>query len=95
MMLENVKVEMHSTLQIKFPEIAREWDVERNNPLLPGDVGHGSTRKVFWICPRGHSYEARIDHRTIMKSGCPYCAKKKPLVGFNDLATIYPDIASE
>ena len=86
---------LKNSLQSDFPEIAKEWDFEKNAPLLPDAVGHGSTKKVFWICKKGHSYEARVDHRTIMKSGCPYCAGKKPLAGLNDLATVYPDIASE
>ena len=69
--------------------------MEKNAPHLPNAIGHGSIKKVSWICPRGHSYEARIDHRTIMKPGCPYCAGKKAFAGFNDLATLYPDIARE
>ena len=77
------------------PSIAREWDYKKNGQLNPDTIGHGSTKKVFWICPEGHSYQARIDHRTIMHSGCPYCAGKLPIVGQNDLATLYPDIAKE
>ena len=83
------------SLQDKYPEIAAQWDHERNAPLKPDQVGFGSTKKVYWICPRGHSYQSRIDHRTVMRSGCPYCSNKKPIVGENDLLTLYPEIASE
>ncbi|MBP5154542.1 MAG: zinc-ribbon domain-containing protein [Lachnospiraceae bacterium] len=83
------------SLQDKYPEIAAQWDHERNAPLEPDQVGFGSTKKVYWICPRGHSYQSRIDHRTVMRSGCPYCSNKKPIVGENDLLTLYPEIASE
>ena len=86
---------MENSLEKLFPEIAREWDFEKNAPLRPDSVGHGSTKKVYWICSRGHSYQARIDHRTIMHSGCPYCSGKRPVPGENDLKTIYPDIAAE
>ena len=30
-----------------------------------------------------------------MKSGCPICANKEVLVGYNDLQTLYPSIAKE
>jgi very-short-patch-repair endonuclease len=30
-----------------------------------------------------------------MKSGCPYCAHKKPFPGETDLGTVYPEIAAE
>ena len=86
--------EMNS-LESLFPDIAAEWDHEKNAPLTPDSVGHGSTKRVYWICPKGHSYPARIDHRTIMHSGCPYCAGKLPVKGENDLKTVYPDIAEE
>lgn len=28
-------------------------------------------------------------------SGCPYCAGRKVLPGFNDLETLYPDVAAQ
>ncbi|MBR0157763.1 MAG: zinc-ribbon domain-containing protein [Clostridia bacterium] len=83
------------SLEKHSPDIAKEWDYERNSPLRPDQVGHGSTKKVFWICAKGHSYEARIDHRTIMHSGCPYCGGKRVIKGQNDLLTVFPDVAAE
>lgn len=83
------------SLEKHSPDIAEEWDYERNSPLRPDQVGHGSTKKVFWICAKGHSYEARIDHRTIMHSGCPYCGGKRVIKGQNDLLTVFPDVAAE
>lgn len=78
-----------------FPEIAAEWDQEKNGDLSPQDVRPGSNKKVWWLCEKGHSYQARIDQRTIKKTGCPYCAGKAVLPGYNDLATKYPAIAKE
>ena len=31
----------------------------------------------------------------INKTGCPYCSHNKVLAGFNDLATLLPDVAAE
>ena len=77
------------------PDIANEWDYQKNEGLTPFDVSHGSTKKVWWLCEKGHSYFARIDHRCIMKSGCPYCHHRKVKTGETDLATLYPEIAQE
>ena len=50
--------------------------------------------KVYCICENGHSLEARIADR-VRGNGCPYCAGKIPIVGINDLATMYPKLAKE
>ena len=52
-------------------------------------------KKVIWRCEKGHEWEAAVKSRTINKTGCPYCSHNKVLAGFNDLATLLPDIAAE
>ena len=86
---------MKQNLTETHPQIAAEWDYEINGDLLPSDVSKGMTKEVYWKCPNGHSYPARIDHRCSMKSGCPFCAHKKPYLGETDLVTVYPEIAAE
>lgn len=84
------------TLAEHSPEIALEWDYEKNYPKTPDKIGHGSTKYCWWICPKGHpSYLTRVDHRTLDGSGCPCCAGTKPIPGETDLATVFPDIANE
>ena len=51
-------------------------------------------KKAWWICEKGHEWEAVIGSR-ISGVGCPYCANKKVLKGYNDLATIDPELAKE
>ncbi|MBR6522406.1 MAG: zinc-ribbon domain-containing protein [Oscillospiraceae bacterium] len=79
----------------KFPEIASQWHPSKNEGLLPEEVTAFSSKKVWWICPKGHDYFAMIRNRTREKSGCPYCEGRKVLAGFNDLATVNPDIAAQ
>lgn len=57
-------------------------------------VHSGSHSKVRWRCKSGHEYEAVVKSR-VAGSGCPYCANKAVLAGFNDLATLRPDLAAE
>jgi DNA-directed RNA polymerase subunit RPC12/RpoP len=75
------------------PEIAAEWDYSKNL-LKPDEVKAGCNKKAWWICPRGHSYDAVINSRR-QGAGCPYCSGQRVLSGFNDLASLYPKIAED
>jgi hypothetical protein len=61
----------------------------------PEEYVAGSSEKVNWICPLKHEYEASIVNRTSRGTGCPVCANKVVLVGFNDIATTHPKLAKE
>ena len=78
-------------------DIAAEWDNEKNYPLTAQNVMKGSHKgkKYWWICPKGHSYDQQIDKRTRRGYDCPVCSGHKVLKGFNDLATVMPEIANE
>jgi hypothetical protein len=82
-------------LQTSHPEIAFYWDKSSNGTLTPSDVNAGSHRKVFWLCEKEHSYSSTVDHQTRDQTGCPYCAFRKLLKGFNDLASQDPLVSSE
>ena len=78
-----------------YPELAEQWNYDRNGALTPWDVTIGSGKKVWWKCSLGHEWEATIGSRTYQSNGCPYCAGKKAWPGFNDLASQRPDLAAE
>ena len=83
-------------LASQYPELAEEWDCSKNGDLKPTDVTHGTSKKVWWQCKKyHHSWQAIIANRTLHRQGCPYCAGRKALEGFNDLVTTDPDIANE
>ena len=84
-----------TSLAAEYPSIAKEWDAAKNVPLLPTQVISGTRRKVWWRCPKGHSYRAVIAQRVQRGDGCPYCANRKVLPGFNDLATAAPLVAKQ
>ena len=75
------------------PLLAKQWS--KKNKIKPTEVSIGSHKKVIWRCEKGHEWEAAVKSRTINKTGCPYCSHNKVLAGFNDLATLLPDIATE
>ena len=79
-----------------YPEIAKEWHPTKNGDLKPTDVGAKISKNIWWICSKGHEYKASLNNRCKPKgTNCPYCANQKLLVGFNDLATVRPDLARE
>jgi len=78
------------------PKLCEEWHYERNKPLLPSNFPQGSGRKVWWICDKGHEWEAVIGTRarTNQPSGCPYCSGQK--IGLdNNLAVLNPLLAKQ
>lgn len=77
-----------------YPALAQEWAKERNGDLTPETCSPASNRKVWWCCPLGHAYQATVAARTAQGSGCPYCAGRRVLPGFNDLATLEPRVAA-
>ncbi len=79
----------YNDLSTTHPEIAKEangWD--------PSTVISGAQRRFSWRCQFGHEWVADIQSRKL-GSGCPICAGKSVLVGFNDLATTKPEIAAQ
>lgn len=73
------------------PDLAKNWNYEKNGDLKPSDIAAGSNRKVWWKCEKGHEWEASLNNVSRGKR-CPYCANLKVWPGFNDLASQYPDI---
>ena len=76
------------------PQLALEWNQEKNGDLIPEKVTCGSNIKVWWKCKEGHEWEAVIASRS-SGVGCPYCASRKIDKGFNDLESKCPDVAKE
>ena len=78
-------------LATTHPDIAIEaldWDSTT--------VNAGSNLKKKWKCSLGHSWMAAPNSRTgPNRSGCPVCANKEVLVGYNDLETVNPELAQQ
>ena len=78
-----------------YPKLASEWDYALNCDLLPEQVSAKSARKVWWKCRNcGENWQATISSRATGR-GCPYDSGRRPIPGKTDLATVYPELASE
>ena len=88
--------EKENSIMTKYPEIAKEWNYEKNGELTPYDVMPNSTKKVWWIgndC--GHVWETTVQTRT-SGSNCPYCSPYQSKVCQNNcLATLNPILSKE
>lgn len=56
-------------------ELAKEWNYRKNGNLTPNDILPNSSKKVWWICEKGHEWIADPHHRNNGR-GCPKCAKR-------------------
>lgn len=78
----------------EYPALMKQWDFEKN-VLIPEKTAAATHKFAWWLCERGHSWDAMIKNRVLADSGCPVCASKKVLPGFNDLRTTEPRLADE
>lgn len=76
------------------PDLAKEWDTVKNGSIKANMVAPHSDKKVYWLCKHGHSYQSTIKSRT-QGHGCLICSGKQVQKGYNDLASINPDLAAE
>lgn len=82
-------------LATKAPHLIQEWDWEANGELTPQTVTASRREKLNWKCSLGHTWKATAHSRASRNSNCPYCTNKTLLIGFNDLATLFPSLLSE
>jgi hypothetical protein len=89
------RVSVTNNLEALFPEVAGQWHSTKNGELTPGQVVAGSSKKVWWKCPKGsdHEWEAAPASR-IHGTGCPFCAGYAVSIT-NSLSSLYPEVAKQ
>ena len=75
-------------------KLIKEWNYEKNKNINPEFIPKTSGKKVWWLCNKGHEWEAIVNSRN-RGNGCPYCSNQKLLKGYNDLSTTNPKLAKE
>ena len=82
------------SLADRFPEISRQWHPAKNEGNSPKYLRPKSNKKVWWICNKGHEWQASPLNRTYGR-GCPYCATGHKICADNSLVTTTPDVARQ
>ena len=72
----NRRLNKENCLKTNKPLIAGEWHPVKNGDLKPEDVVPGSNKRIWWLCVKGHEWQATISVRTVDNTGCPYCVQK-------------------
>ena len=77
-------------LDVTHPELVGQLDRDRNPGVEPARVTAGSQRRLWWRCPAGHVWQARVSSRAA-GAGCPTCAGRHPA----GITTTHPDLAAQ
>lgn len=65
-------VEYSESFEAKFPDLAKEWDNEKND-IKPSEVMPNSHKRVHWKCAEGHMWKVQVYNRS-RGSDCPGCS---------------------
>lgn len=92
----------HNDICTVMPEMAKDWNYERNGNLRPEMFTVGSEKSVWWKCPlcgyewKGIIYGRKRSYDTKQKAvSCPACEGKDIWKGHNDLMSLNPLLANE
>ena len=90
-----MKPPKNKSLAFLNPEVAEQWDYDKNKGISPKDVFAKSGKKFHWTCKKGedHKWEATVDSRWRNK-GCPYCSNQR-LSESQTLAYLFPELLDE
>lgn len=69
------RVTKESSLLVTHPELSKEWNYSKNGKLSPDSVFYGTQKIYWWICSKGHEWEASPNNRSRGRN-CPYCNNK-------------------
>lgn len=87
-----------NSLAETHPDIAAQWDTEKNGALSPYNFTHGSKYRAFWLCQNGHSHRLTINAKATLfgsgTKGCKYCSGRTRTPE-NCLLTTHPDVAKD
>jgi hypothetical protein len=72
----NSSIRLHRNLIVSHPEILKEWDFSKNI-VLPENLSPGSVTKVWWLCPKQHSWLCSVSDKIKRKFKCYVCSKRR------------------
>jgi len=75
------------------PALAAQLHPTKNGKRTADSIVAGTSHYLWWLCAEGHGLKATGDNRLRQDAGCPYCGNRKVWPGFNDMASVRPDLA--
>lgn len=93
--MARIQVTGENCLAILRPDIAAQWHPTKNEGLTPNMVRVKGVAPLWWICEKGHEWQAPVSAR-VAGLGCPVCLEiGKYIRGKNDLLTLCSGIAAQ
>ena len=76
-----------------YPKLEKIWDFEGNKGIRPETISFESAHQYSFICQKGHHWVEGLPAVINSNFTCAICEGRKPLLGFNTLQDLSPDIA--
>lgn len=89
----NQKVDTSNSLATLNSSLAKEWHPTKNKNLNPDTIGIGSGKRVWWLCPKGHEFQGRVNYRNL-GGGCPICSHQQ-IVKETSFSHQHPELMKE
>ena len=77
----------------KYPNLAKFWDLQKNK-ITPDLVSAGTSKKFWFICDKGHSFDVSLNNATSLGRWCRYCAGQVA-TDKNNILKLAPELAEE
>ncbi len=75
-------------LVTQFPKVAAQWHPTRNEDLTPDRISGGARQKVWWVCEKGHEWQARGQQSDVHGDWVPRLLGSQNGYRIDDLATV-------
>lgn len=76
------------------PNLAIEFSLDLNSPVLPNQVPSNSNKAFWWTCGKGHSWQNTLSNR-VKGQRCPFCTGRRAITGETDLGSTHQELALE
>lgn len=86
-------VAYEDSIAARYPELAKRF--HSDSPFKPDQITIMSNRKILIICENHVEPWETCAESLLVGRECVYCLGKSVLPGFNDFATIYPELAKQ
>ena len=67
-------INKHGSIASAAPQLAAEWDHDKNKSIHPEQVSVYSNLSVWWKCSQGHSWRAQVSSRYRNNYQCKACS---------------------
>ncbi len=87
-----IVLEGKNDLASQYPDLASEFDVDKNGITPDKVVFTNSNEETWWRCQEGHEFKRSAWYRINRSRECPVCIRSIVVKGENDFQKAHPEI---